>query len=92
MASREWMYDRQSHIGQLAKGLDEAKAKGWTAVSMKDDWRRIFPLTASLPGVCLLQRHPEFSPKRLPRRRSVVESAGFWSRKILCNRLPAFLQ
>src|SRR5262245_34405710 len=34
---REWAYDRQSHIGQLAKGLDEAKAKGWTVVDMKQD-------------------------------------------------------
>jgi len=23
--------------------LDEAKAKGWTVVSMKDDWKKIFP-------------------------------------------------
>ena len=41
-AAREWAYDRQSHIGRLDKGLDEAKAKGWTVVSMKDDWKRIF--------------------------------------------------
>jgi len=42
-AEREFAYDRQSHIGQLAKGLDEAAAKGWTVVSMKDDWKTIFP-------------------------------------------------
>lgn len=42
-AEREFAYDRQSHIGQLDKGLDEAKAKGWTVVSMKDDWKAIFP-------------------------------------------------
>jgi phosphoglycolate phosphatase-like HAD superfamily hydrolase len=41
-AEREWAYDRQSSIGKLDKGLDEAKAKGWTVVSMKDDWNRIF--------------------------------------------------
>jgi hypothetical protein len=23
-------------------GLDEAKARGWTVVSMKDDWKRVF--------------------------------------------------
>ena len=40
----EWAYDRQSPIGRLDKGLDEAKTKGWTVVSMKDDWKRIFPL------------------------------------------------
>ncbi len=41
-AEREWAYDRKSHIGQLDKGLDEAKARGWTVVSMKDDWNSIF--------------------------------------------------
>jgi len=41
-AAREWAYDRESHIGKLDKGLDEAKAKGWTVVSMKDDWKTIF--------------------------------------------------
>ena len=42
-AEREYAYDRQSHIGKLDKGLDEAKAKGWTVVSMKEDWKTIFP-------------------------------------------------
>jgi phosphoglycolate phosphatase-like HAD superfamily hydrolase len=41
-AQREWAYDRQSHIGQLDKAWDEAKARGWTVVSMKDDWKRVF--------------------------------------------------
>ncbi len=40
---REWAYDRQSHIGKLDKGLDEAKARGWTVVDMKNDWKVIFP-------------------------------------------------
>ena len=42
-AEREWAYDRESHIGRLDKGLDEANAKGWTVVSMKNDWKTIFP-------------------------------------------------
>jgi phosphoglycolate phosphatase-like HAD superfamily hydrolase len=42
-AEREWAYDRQSHVGTLDKALDEALAKGWTVVSMKDDWKAIFP-------------------------------------------------
>ena len=41
-AEREWAYDRQSSIGRLDQGLDEAQAKGWTVVSMKDDWKTIF--------------------------------------------------
>jgi phosphoserine phosphatase len=39
---REWAYDRNSHIGQLDKGLDEAIDKGWVVVDMKDDWNKIF--------------------------------------------------
>lgn len=42
-AEREWAYDRQSHVGRLDKGLDEARAKGWTVVDMKTDWKRIYP-------------------------------------------------
>ena len=41
-AEREWAYDRKSSIGRLDKGLDEAKTRGWTVVSMKSDWKRIF--------------------------------------------------
>ena len=41
-AEREWAYDRKSQIGALDKAWDEAKAKGWTVVSMKDDWNRVF--------------------------------------------------
>ena len=40
---REWSYDRKSAVGKLDKGLDEAKAKGWTVVDMKKDWKVIFP-------------------------------------------------
>ncbi|MDZ7624366.1 MAG: HAD family hydrolase [Ignavibacteriaceae bacterium] len=42
-AEREWAYDRESHIGQLNKGLDEAISKGWTVVDMKKDWKVIYP-------------------------------------------------
>ena len=40
---REWAYDRGSHVGALDKAWDEAVAKGWTVVSMKDDWAAIYP-------------------------------------------------
>ena len=40
---REFAYDRQSHIGKLDKALDEAKAKSWTLVNMKSDWKTVFP-------------------------------------------------
>jgi len=42
-AGREYAYDRDSHFGKLDKGLDEAAAKGWTVISMKDDWNNIYP-------------------------------------------------
>ena len=42
-AEREWAYDRNSSIGRLDKALDEARAKGWTVVDMKSDWKTIFP-------------------------------------------------
>jgi phosphoglycolate phosphatase-like HAD superfamily hydrolase len=41
-AEREWAYDRASKIGKLDKALDEATAKGWTVVDMKNDWRTVF--------------------------------------------------
>jgi hypothetical protein len=44
-AEREFAYDRQSHFGKLARGLDEAPARGWTVISMKDDWRTVFPVS-----------------------------------------------
>ncbi len=42
-AEREWAYDRDSHIGKLARGLDEAEERDWLLVDMKSDWRVIFP-------------------------------------------------
>jgi len=42
-AEREWAYDRESHVGHLDKALDEARARDWTVVDMKRDWRVIYP-------------------------------------------------
>jgi phosphoglycolate phosphatase-like HAD superfamily hydrolase len=42
-AEREWAYDRKSEIGTLDKALDEAAAKGWTVVDMRNDWKVVFP-------------------------------------------------
>jgi len=41
-AEREWAYDRESSIGRLDKGLEAARASGWTVVDMKNDWKRVF--------------------------------------------------
>ena len=40
---REWAYDRESHIGRLNKGLDQADQDGWTVIDMKNDWKIIYP-------------------------------------------------
>ena len=42
-AEREWAYDRDSHIGRLARGLDEAPKRGWVVMDMKRDWKVIYP-------------------------------------------------
>jgi len=41
-AEREYAYDRKDHLAKLDLGLDEAAKKGWTVVSMKNDWKTIF--------------------------------------------------
>lgn len=42
-AKREFAYDRADKLQQFNKGWDEALAKGWTVVSMKNDWKVIYP-------------------------------------------------
>ncbi len=41
-AAREYAYDRASHFGRLVRALDEAPARGWQVVSMREDWGRVF--------------------------------------------------
>lgn len=48
-ADREWAYDRKSPIGKLDKALDEAQRRAWTVVSMKSDWKAIFPWSEREP-------------------------------------------
>ena len=48
-AVREYAYDRNSDVGKLDKALDEATAKGWTVVDMKNDWKTIFPAAKAAP-------------------------------------------
>jgi len=45
-AQREFAYDRQSPFGKLDKALDIAQlnqGQGWVVVSMKADWKTVFP-------------------------------------------------
>jgi phosphoglycolate phosphatase-like HAD superfamily hydrolase len=41
-AEREYAYDRDTHVGRLDVALTAAAERGWTVVSMKDDWSRLF--------------------------------------------------
>ncbi|MHC4447456.1 MAG: HAD family hydrolase [Planctomycetota bacterium] len=41
-AEREYAYDRESHVGRLVRGLDEAEMRGWIVVSMARDFRTVF--------------------------------------------------
>jgi len=41
--TREWSYDRDSHIGRLDRAWDIAIERGWTVVDMANDWNRIYP-------------------------------------------------
>ncbi len=42
-SEREWAYDRESSIGRLDEGLDQAARRGWTVVSIRNDFRKVFP-------------------------------------------------
>ena len=42
-ADREFAYDRTDKLQQFNRGWDEAVARGWTVVSMKNDWNTVFP-------------------------------------------------
>jgi hypothetical protein len=46
-AEREFAYDRTDKLQQFNRGWDEAVARGWTVVSMKGDWKIIFPSSAT---------------------------------------------
>ena len=42
-ADREYAYDRDAGLARLSRGLDEGPNRGWTIVSVKNDWKRVFP-------------------------------------------------
>ena len=75
-AEREWAYDRTSSFGRLDKGLDEAKARGWTVVDMKNDWKEVYPPASAPAGkatsmdvplaACWVGDYPVAKLSRLP--------------------------
>jgi hypothetical protein len=42
-AKREFAYDRKSKVGTLDAALDAAGAAGWVVVSIKNDWKAVYP-------------------------------------------------
>lgn len=46
-AQREYAYDQNTHVGKLDHGLTEAPKKGWTLISMKSEWKCVFPFQCS---------------------------------------------
>ncbi|BCQ28435.1 haloacid dehalogenase-like hydrolase (plasmid) [Caballeronia sp. NK8] len=46
-AEREFAYDRQSALARLDKAWDQALARGWVVVSMKQDWKTVYPAPKS---------------------------------------------
>jgi len=42
-AKREFAYDRKSKVGTLDAALDAASAAGWVVVSIKNDWKAVYP-------------------------------------------------
>ena len=46
-AEREFAYDRQSGLARLDKAWDEAVARGWVVVSMKNDWKTVYRVTGA---------------------------------------------
>ena len=43
-AEREYAYDTESKVGTFSASLmKEAEDKNWQVISMKDDWKVIFP-------------------------------------------------
>jgi phosphoglycolate phosphatase-like HAD superfamily hydrolase len=53
---REWAYDRDSHVGTLARALDEAPARGWIVVDMKEDWNVVYPSAEAASARVSVQR------------------------------------
>lgn len=43
---REFAYDRESLIGALDRGLDEAYGRGWILIDMARDWNAVWPETS----------------------------------------------
>jgi hypothetical protein len=46
-AAREFAYDRHAGSASLDKAWDEAGTRGWVIVSMKQDWKSVYPVAGA---------------------------------------------
>ena len=49
-AKREYSYDHPSKIGQLKRGLEQAREHGWVVIDMKNDWNTVFAFQRESSG------------------------------------------
>ena len=80
-AEREYAYgpgtaQADTKFGAFTQALaDEAKAKGWIVISMKNDWKRIFLFSRLTISTCFVSSRPGGVLKQL-RRRALETAAG----------------
>jgi phosphoserine phosphatase len=70
-AQREWAYDRKSLVGRLDKALDEARARRWMVVDMRQSWKVIFPERGERE-----HQHPRHFPPAAPAASSAGPAAA----------------
>jgi phosphoglycolate phosphatase-like HAD superfamily hydrolase len=75
-AAREWAYDRDSEVGRLARGIDDAPKYGWVVADMKDDWKVVYPWQERQHGRS--EARINAAPVRCSRRPPRL--AGLWRR------------
>jgi hypothetical protein len=59
MPSANWPTTAIHPFGRLNKALEEAPAKGWAVLDMKNDWKTVFPqirLFATIEDGCAAHR------------------------------------
>jgi membrane-bound inhibitor of C-type lysozyme/phosphoglycolate phosphatase-like HAD superfamily hydrolase len=96
-AEREFAYDRKSSIGRLDKALDEANAKGWVVVDMKEDWNRIFAFEAEDSGAAGAERafivncasDVSFTVRVAPGQLELSTPPSLGGRQLVLHQVPA---
>ena len=100
-AEREFAYDRKSICGKLDRGLDEAPKRGWVVVSMKKDWKCVYPFEKNKGNRQLSEFHSiqvlagaQINSTKLDPFERFHEARGFdeWQENRAWTYAPAFNQ